>query len=127
MSGVKQGEGPHKMNTLQLLIAARRDEKGWSYADLARRGGMSKATVYKLASQDLDGLPRQSTIKSLAKGLGLPERVVRDAAIQAARMGTYAEDLTPWEQVVIGHSRELSEDQRRQVMALVEAMLGDQE
>ncbi len=114
-------------NALQRLIADRREEKGWSYADLARRGGMSKATVYKLASKSLDGLPRRNTIEALAKGLGLPERVVRDAAVQAARMGTYEEDLSSWEQVIIGHSRELSPEQRHQVMILVEAMLGDEE
>lgn len=114
------------LNALQRLIAERRAEKGWSYADLAKRGSMSRSTIYKLATQELDGMPRSTTIDSLARGLGLPTRVVRDAAVQAARMGTYTEDLTDWEQVIVGHSRELTDDQRRQVMRLVEAMLGEE-
>ena len=112
-------------NALQQLILDRKAEKGWTFADIGKRGGMSKATVYKLASKELDGLPRRTTIEALAKGLGLPVRVVRDAAIKSARMTTFTEDMNEWEQVIVGHSRELSEDQRRQVMALVEAMLGD--
>ena len=112
-------------NELQRLIHERRAEKGWSYADIANRGKMSKATVYKLASQDLDGLPRRSTMEALARGLGLPVRVVRDAAMQAARMGVFNEDMTEWEQVIVGHSRELTDEQRHQVMRLVEAMLGE--
>ena len=113
-------------NALQRLIHERRAEKGWSYADIATRGKMSKATVYKLASQDLDGLPRRSTMENLARGLGLPVRVVRDAAMAAARMGTFTEDMTEWEQVIVGHSKNLTPEQRRQVMRLVEAMLGEE-
>lgn len=114
------------LNALQRLIAERRAEKGWSYADLANRGKMSRSTVYKLATQELDGMPRSTTIEALAHGLGLPVRVVRDAAVQAARMGTYTDDLSEWEQVIVGHSRDLTVDQRRQVMRLVEAMLGEE-
>lgn len=119
-------ENEGRRNALQQLIAERRAEKGWSYADIARRGRMSRSTVYKLASQDLDGMPRKATVESLARGLGLPVRVVRDAAVKAARMGTFTEDLTDWEQVVVGHSRELTPEQRHQVMRLIEAMLGDE-
>lgn len=117
--------GDRTMTALQQLIHDRRVEKGWTYADIATRGKMSKATVYKLASQDIDGLPRRSTIEALARGLGLPVRVVRDAAIKGARMGTFTEDLSDWEQIIVGHSRDLTDEQRRQVMRLVEAMLGE--
>lgn len=112
-------------NALQRLIADRRAEKGWSYSDIATRGKMSRSTIYKIATQELDGMPRRTTLKALAKGLGLPERVVRDAAIQSARMGTFTEDLSEWEQVVIGHSRHLSDRQRKNVLDLVESMLDD--
>lgn len=110
-------------NALQRLILDRKAEKGWAYADIARRGGMSRATVYKLATTPTEGLPRRDTLTKLAKGLGLPQRVVREAAVRAARMTTYSEDMSEWEQVIIGHSRELTEEQRRQIMSLVEAML----
>lgn len=112
-------------NALQRLILDRKAEKDWTYAEIAQRGDMSKATVYKLATSDLDGLPRSTTMAALAKGLGLPERVVREAAVRATSTVTYTEDMNDWEKVVVGHSRELSEDQRRQVMALIEAMLGE--
>lgn len=114
-----------KPTTLQSLILDRKAEKGWAYADIAKRGKMSRATVYKLATQQLDGLPRQATISALARGLGLPVQVVRDAAIRSAQMSTYTEDMSDFEKVLIGHSRELTEEQRRQVLRLVEAMLGD--
>lgn len=112
-----------KPNALQALIASRRAEKDWTYQDIADRGHMSKATVYKLATKELDGLPRKKTLESLAKGLGLPARVVREAAIKATRMTTYTDDMNEWEQIIVGHSRELTEEQRRHVMSLVEAML----
>lgn len=115
-----------KPNALQALILDRKKEKDWTYADIAQRGKMSKATVYKLATTELDGLPRRTTLDALARGLGLPVRVVRDAAVKSARMTTYAEDMNEWEQVIIGHSRELTEEQRHQVMRLVEAMLGEE-
>lgn len=114
-----------KPNALQALILDRKEEKGWTYDDIAKRGKMAKATVYKLATKELDGLPRRSTLDSLARGLNLPTRVVREAAVKSARMTTYTEDMSEWEQVIIGHSRELTEDQRRQVMSLVEAMLNN--
>ena len=75
--------------TLRQLILDRKAEKGWSYADIANRGKMSKATVYKLATAELDGIPRASTIEALAKGLGLPARVVREAALSASSTVSY--------------------------------------
>jgi hypothetical protein len=112
-------------NALQRMILDRKAEKDWTYDDISKRGGLPKATVYKLATKDLDGLPRAKTLSALAKGLGLPARVVREAAIKAATMTTYSEDMSEWEQVIVGHSRELTDEQRRQVMTLVEAMLGE--
>lgn len=112
-----------KNNALAQMIQERRAEKGWTYADIATRGQMSKATVYKLATKELDGLPRRKTLEALARGLGLPARVVREAAVKAASMTTYTEDMSEWEKVLIGHSRDLTDEQRRQILRLVEAML----
>lgn len=121
-----ESEGIARAGGLRRLILDRKAEKGWSYSDIATRGNMSKATVYKLATANLDGLPRSSTIRALAKGLGLPTRVVREAALAERATTTYTEDMSEWEKVIIGHSRELTDAQRKQVMGLVEAMLDEE-
>ncbi|MGD0705337.1 MAG: hypothetical protein ABSA02_36310, partial [Trebonia sp.] len=37
------------VNPLQRLIAGRLRERGWSYGEVARRGGLPRSTVYTLA------------------------------------------------------------------------------
>lgn len=72
------------VNALRQLV------QDWQDADpantigvLAHRAGMSRNTIYA-ATKDGAGMPRQATIKKLARGLGLPEQTVRDAAANAA-------------------------------------------
>ncbi|MGQ5653748.1 helix-turn-helix domain-containing protein, partial [Streptomyces sp. EKR5.2] len=60
-------------NTLQELIKSKLDQKGWSYSDVARRGGISRSTVHHLAtSARLAQMPQQATLEGLARGLGVP-------------------------------------------------------
>ena len=37
-------------NPLQQLIRQRQAERGWSYGEVARRGGLPRSTVYTLAT-----------------------------------------------------------------------------
>ena len=69
------------LNPLQHLIHQRLRERGWSYGEVARRGGVPHSTVYTLATtRNLARPPRPATIDALAKGLDVPVSAVRAAA-----------------------------------------------
>ena len=81
-------------NPLQRLIRQRLDERGWSYGDVAKRGGLPRSTVYTLATnRNLARPPRPVTLNGLAWGLDLPVSVVRSAA--AASTGLHYYDDEP--------------------------------
>lgn len=74
------------MNDLQRLIANYiADHPGENYSSIARRGNMSRSTVYSAARAEKrkQGL-QENTIRSLAKGMEMRESVVRMAAGSAA-------------------------------------------
>src|SRR6516165_825293 len=74
----------HAINPLQRLIRQRLREQGWSYGEVARRGGLPRSTVYTLATtRNLVRPPRPATIDALAKGLDVPVSAVRAAAAQS--------------------------------------------
>ena len=61
------------LNPLQRLIQQRLRERGWSYREVARRGGLPHSTVHTLAAtRNLARPPRPATIDALAKGLDVP-------------------------------------------------------
>ena len=56
------------LNPLQHLIHQRLRERGWSYGEVARRGGVARLTVYTLATtRNLARPPRPATLDGLAK------------------------------------------------------------
>lgn len=74
------------MNDLQALIANYIDDHpGENYSSIARRGGMSRSTVYSAARAEKrkQGL-QEHTIVGLAKGMEMAESIVRVAAGSAA-------------------------------------------
>ena len=82
----------HNLNPLQRLIQQRLGERGWSYGDVARRGGLPRSTVYTLATtRNLVRPPRPATIDALAKGLDVPVSVVRAAAAESTGLHYYDE------------------------------------
>lgn len=105
------------MNALQQLI------QDWLDADpantvglLAHRGGISRNTVYAIMGRDTPaGLPRRSTLEGIAKGIGQPVAVVREAASRAAGFSVDSE-LDPESQQVQAWIALLEDlpDQRRQ-------------
>jgi transcriptional regulator with XRE-family HTH domain len=117
-------------NPLQRLIVERLRDRGWSYGDVARRGGLPRSTVYTLATtRNLVRPPRPATIDSLAKGLDVPVSAVRAAAAQSTGLHYYDEasagqgDAGDQERnLLIASIDELSPEDRRHVVALVESL-----
>jgi transcriptional regulator with XRE-family HTH domain len=83
-------QAEHAINPLQRLILHRMRERGWSYGDVARRGGLPRSTVYTLAiTRNLTRPPRPATINALAEGLDLPVSAVRAAAAESTGLHYY--------------------------------------
>ncbi|MGW4454127.1 helix-turn-helix domain-containing protein [Streptomyces sp. NPDC004599] len=115
-------------NTLQEMIKHKLDLNGWSYSDVARRGGISRSTVHHLATAErLAQMPQQTTLEGLAKGLGIPVAPVQRAAAEAAGVNLYLEDAPeaadPEVAILIASVHKLSPADRRHVAVLVESLL----
>jgi transcriptional regulator with XRE-family HTH domain len=118
------------LNPLQRLIQQRLRERGWSYREVARRGGLPHSTVHTLAAtRNLARPPRPATIDALAKGLDVPVSAVRAAA--AASTGLHYYDEAPREpenpgdperDLLMASIDELTPEDRRHVAALVESL-----
>jgi transcriptional regulator with XRE-family HTH domain len=119
-------------NPLQRLIQGRLRERGWSYGEVARRGGLPRSTVYTLATtRNLVRPPRPATIDGLAAGLEVPVSMVRAAAAESTGLHYYDEPSAgagrggPGDQereLLIASIDELSAEDRRHVAALVESL-----
>ena len=138
--GAHSGDGPEKseaapaqpVNPLQRLIAARLQERGWSYGEVARRSGLPRSTVYTLATtRNLVRPPRPATINGLAKGLDVPVSAVRAAAAESTGMHYYDQLAANLPRGIAGDQErelliasidELSAEDRRHVAALVESL-----
>src|SRR5258708_40313239 len=74
----------HELNPLQHLIQQRLRERGWSYGEVARRGGLPRSTGHTLAiTRNLARPPRPGTGDGLANGLALPVSPRRPGAAAA--------------------------------------------
>ncbi|MFJ1608099.1 helix-turn-helix domain-containing protein [Streptomyces sp. NPDC088253] len=123
-------------NALQQIIRDRLDREGWSYGEVARRGGIPRSTVHHLATAErVVRMPQPSTLEGLSKGLGLSLDTVRRAAAEACGIHVYAADAPPAGgtpgapadpevDLLIASVQQLSADDRRHVAALVESLLG---
>ena len=117
-------------NPLQRLIHQRLRERGWSYGEVARRGGLPRSTVYTLATtRNLARPPRPATLDGLAKGLDLPVSAVRAAAAESTGLHYYDESPggrgqpgDPERELLIASIDELTAEDRRHVAALVESL-----
>ena len=118
------------MNPLQRLIHQCLRDRGRSYGDIARGGGLPRSTVYTLATtRNLVRPPRAATIDALAQGLDVPVSVVRAAAAESAGLHYY-DETTPEQGRAGGQQRdlliasidELSPEDQRHVAALVESL-----
>jgi transcriptional regulator with XRE-family HTH domain len=118
------------LNPLQRLILERLRERGWSYGDVARRGGLPRSTIYTLATtRNLARPPRPATIDALAKGLDVPVSAVRAAAAESTGLHYYgqgpagpAAPVDRERELLIASIDELTPEDRRHVAALVESL-----
>jgi len=118
------------INPLQRLIVQRLRERGWSYREVARRGGLPHSTVYTLATtRNLARPPRPATIDTLAKGLDVPVSAVRAAAAESTGLHYYDEPQARRQdpgdrerELLIASIDELTPEDRRHVAALVESL-----
>ncbi|MFF0017198.1 helix-turn-helix domain-containing protein [Streptomyces sp. NPDC005374] len=122
-------------NALQQLIRERLDRKGWSYGEVARRGGIPRSTVHHLATTErVVRMPQSTTLEGLSKGLELPLDTVRRSAAEACGIHVYgtpagqdsdgaARPADPEVDLLIASVQQLSADDRRHVAALVESLL----
>ena len=118
------------LNPLQRLIQQRLRERGWSYGEVAKRGGLPRSTVYTLATtRNLTRPPRPATIDALAKGLDVPVSAVRAAAAESTGLHYYDEGPAGQEhpgdrerELLIASIDELTPEERRHVAALVESL-----
>jgi transcriptional regulator with XRE-family HTH domain len=117
------------LNPLQRLIQQRLRERGWSYGEVAKRGGLPRSTLYTLAmTRNLTRPPRPATIDALAKGLDVPVSAVRAAAAESTGLHYY-DDTSGSEQpgdqekdLLIASIDELTPEDRRHVAALVQSL-----
>ena len=118
------------INPLQRLIQQRLREQGWSYGEVSKRGGLPRSTVYTLATtRNLARPPRPATIDALAKGLDVPVSAVRAAAAESTGLHYYDEAPVererpddPERELLIASIDELTPEDRRHVLALVESL-----
>ena len=119
------------LNPLQRLIQQRLREQGWSYREVARRGGLPHSTIHTLATtRNLGRPPRPDTIDALAKGLDVPVSVVRAAAARVHRDALLRPDPRrepgpaddPERELLIASIDELTPEDRRHVAALVDSL-----
>ena len=118
------------LNPLQRLIQQRLHERGWSYREVARRGGLAHSTIYTLATTwNLARPPRPDVIDALAKGLDVPVSAVRAAAAESTGMHYY--DGVPAghhdhddeeRKLLIASIDELTPEDLQHVAALVESL-----
>ena len=111
-------------NALQELVRERLERQGWSYGDVARRGGIPRSTVHHLATVErLVRMPQPSTLEGLARGLELPLDTVRRAAAETCGIHLYEAAPDPEVDVLIASLQQLSAQDRQHVAALVESLL----
>ena len=127
-----EAEVASPVSPLRRLILGRMRERGLSYGDVARQGGLPRSTVYTLAvTENLVRPPRPATLDALARGLDVPVSVVRSAAAESTGLHYYdqadsqapgAHDNDPERELLIASIDELSAEDRRHVAALVESL-----
>jgi transcriptional regulator with XRE-family HTH domain len=111
-------------NALQELVRERLERQGWSYGDVARRGGVPRSTVHHLATAErLVRMPQPATLEGLARGLELPLDAVRRAAAESCGIHLYEATPDPEVDLLMASLQQLSAQDRRHVTALVESLL----
>jgi len=105
---------------LALLVTAHCERTGDTLAAIAARGGMSRQTLSGLVNGG-QTFPRASTLRALARGLGLPYEAIRDAAVRNS-LGSEAAEPRRLVSVLMAHAEGLSDGQLEVVLATARAL-----
>ncbi|MEU4155679.1 helix-turn-helix transcriptional regulator [Actinoplanes sp. NPDC026670] len=105
------------------LIREYQERTGESYADIAKRGGLPKATVGQYVAKPLTAMPKPESLQKLAAGMRADITTVTRAAQQAAGYHVAEVDTPDGTRILISHFEQLSPDQQASVSALVEHLL----
>lgn len=110
-----------KPTGLAALLTEYRARTGASYADIAARTGMSRASVGAIINSAGPRAVRHDTLGAIATGLGIPYAAVRDAAaVSAGHADADAGDALPDDVALLAEqARALTPDQLEAVAALV--------
>jgi transcriptional regulator with XRE-family HTH domain len=108
--------------TLADLIRQHQERTGESYSDIARRAELSKAKIGQLATVRQNHMPRAHTIESIARGLGLPLRVIQQAALASAGIMPQEYDAAQRVDFLAGVLRDFSEDDLETCAAIIMAL-----
>ena len=107
--------------SLAQLLQEYRARTGDSYADMARKTGISKAQVGLLVNGHGPHVPRRETLEALATGLGISLRLVTSAAVDGAS-GSNRAGGTAAEEALLATYRSLSPAHRQTVRTIVNAL-----
>ncbi|MBR7835807.1 helix-turn-helix transcriptional regulator [Actinospica durhamensis] len=120
----KSATSDEPSSALQELVRERVERQGWSYGEVARRGGLPRSTVHHLATVErLARMPQPATLEGLARGLELPLDTIRRAAATTCGIHLYDASPDPEVDLLMASLQQLSADDRRHVTALVESLL----
>ena len=84
------------MHELGRYLQRKIDEKGWNAAELARRAGLSRQTVYNLITDNreyMDQTPQRKTVSAIADALGVTSMEI--LTVSARALGIPMESLPP--------------------------------
>lgn len=108
--------------TLADLIRQHQESTGDSYADMARRTGISKAKIGQLARPENTYLVRQETLNKLAHGLSLPIATVQRASLGTAGFTNRDVQRTDTLRSITDRLEELDKDDVALIADLVETV-----
>lgn len=108
--------------TLADLIRQHQDRTGESYSDIARRADLSKAKIGQLATIRQNHMPRAYTLECISKGLGLPLRVIQQAALASAGIMPQEYDAEQRVDFLAGILRDFTEDDLETCAAVITSL-----
>ena len=95
-------------------LKRRKKELGWTLDEIAEKSGISRRTVSRLFSGNPDyPKPTWNTVEAIAKAMGISEEGYTDTLPFA---------VTPTEEEILTALRELSDDNKQLLLALVKQM-----
>lgn len=109
---------------LAALIRRHQDLTGDSYAEIARKTGLSKAKIGQIAVAGARYQVRPETMQKLAEGLKIPFEVVRSSALVTLGVAGEATARNTRIDLITSQLQKLDEETLAMVEAMVDAIVG---